>query len=92
MAAATPEFVEVFAGNRLLPGMGAYTACHGGNQFGHWAGHRGTLDQLVTVINHTGQRWELQLKGAYPTTNNRHMPGPGVAHGRLLHAVMQFLT
>src|SRR4051812_48202592 len=35
------EFAEVFAGNRLLPGMDAAAACYGGHQFGNWAGQLG---------------------------------------------------
>ncbi len=36
-----PAFAEVFAGNRLLPGMSPYAACYGGHQFGSWAGQLG---------------------------------------------------
>src|SRR5690625_3496118 len=38
---ASPEFVAVFAGNALLPGMDPYAANYGGHQFGHWARQRG---------------------------------------------------
>ncbi|MFM8802888.1 MAG: protein adenylyltransferase SelO family protein, partial [Planctomycetia bacterium] len=36
-----PSFAEVFAGNRLLPGMEPFAMCYGGHQFGHWAGQLG---------------------------------------------------
>jgi serine/tyrosine/threonine adenylyltransferase len=40
-AARDPLFAEVFAGNRLLPGMEPYAANYGGHQFGQWAGQLG---------------------------------------------------
>ena len=49
----SPELAEVFAGNRLLPGMEPYAACYGGHQFGSWAGQLGdgraiTLGEVVS--------------------------------------------
>ena len=35
------EFLQVFAGNRLLPDMSPYATCYGGHQFGTWAGQLG---------------------------------------------------
>ncbi len=32
------EFCQIFAGNRLTPGMQPYATCYGGHQFGYWAG------------------------------------------------------
>jgi serine/tyrosine/threonine adenylyltransferase len=74
------EFAEVFAGNRLLPGMDAASACYGGHQFGNWAGQLGdgraiTLGELV---NSRGEHWELQLKGAGPTPYSRRADGRAV--------------
>jgi serine/tyrosine/threonine adenylyltransferase len=74
------EFAEVFAGNRLLPGMEATAACYGGHQFGNWAGQLGdgraiSLGELVTS---RGQHWELQLKGAGPTPYSRRADGRAV--------------
>ncbi|MFN3986319.1 MAG: protein adenylyltransferase SelO [Rhodocyclaceae bacterium] len=66
----SPTFAEVFAGNSVLPGMQPYAACYGGHQFGNWAGQLGDgrAITLGEVVNRDGQRWELQLKGAGPTT------------------------
>src|SRR5580765_2279643 len=36
-AIASPEFAELFAGNRLLAGMRPYATNYGGHQFGQWA-------------------------------------------------------
>jgi uncharacterized protein YdiU (UPF0061 family) len=76
----SPQFAEVFAGNRLLPGMEATAACYGGHQFGNWAGQLGdgraiTLGELV---NARGEHWELQLKGAGPTPYSRRADGRAV--------------
>ena len=84
-----PHFAEVFAGNRLLPGMEPYAACYGGHQFGNWAGQLGdgraiTLGEL---INARGERWELQLKGAGPTPFSRRADGRAV----LRSSVREFL-
>jgi uncharacterized protein YdiU (UPF0061 family) len=88
-AAQTPEFAEVFAGNRLLPGMRPYAANYGGHQFGVWAGQLGdgraiTLGELLAP---GGGRWELQLKGAGPTPYSRRADGRAV----LRSSVREFL-
>jgi uncharacterized protein YdiU (UPF0061 family) len=79
-ACEDPVFAEVLGGNRLLPGMEPYAACYGGHQFGVWAGQLGdgraiTLGELVGT---SGQRWELQLKGAGPTPYARTADGRAV--------------
>lgn len=78
------SLAEVFAGNRLLPGMDPYAACYGGHQFGHWAEQLGdgraiTLGEVV----HDGARLELQLKGAGPTPYSRHADGRAVLRSSL---------
>lgn len=81
----TPEFAEVFGGNRLLPGMQPYAACYGGHQFGQWAGQLGDgrAISLGEVLNADGQRWELQLKGAGRTPYARHADGRAVLRSSL---------
>jgi len=88
-AVASPEFAEVFAGNRQLPGMQPYAACYGGHQFGHWAGQLGDgrAITLGEAINRAGQRWELQLKGAGPTPYARRADGRAV----LRSSIREFL-
>jgi serine/tyrosine/threonine adenylyltransferase len=78
-------FAQVFAGNRLLPGMEPYAACYGGHQFGNWAGQLGDgrAISLGELINAQGQRWELQLKGAGPTPYSRHADGRAVLRSSL---------
>ncbi len=85
----SPEFAEVFAGNRLAPGMDSYAACYGGHQFGSWAGQLGdgraiTLGEAITA---DGKRLELQLKGAGPTPYSRTADGRAVVRS----SVREFL-
>ena len=46
--AERPEFVEVMAGNSLLPGMEPAAHCYCGHQFGNFAGQLG--DGAVTYL------------------------------------------
>ncbi len=78
-------WVQALAGNRLLPGMQGYAMCYGGHQFGHWAGQLGdgrvvNLGELVTP---SGQRQELQLKGAGLTPYSRGADGRAVLRSSL---------
>jgi serine/tyrosine/threonine adenylyltransferase len=85
----SPLFLEVFSGNRLLSDMRPYAACYGGHQFGNWAGQLGdgraiTLGEVAAA---SGQRWELQLKGAGPTPYSRTADGRAVVRS----SVREFL-
>ena len=86
---ASPGFAEVFGGNALLDGMQPYAANYGGHQFGNWAGQLGDGRNisLGEVINATGERWELQLKGAGRTPYSRGADGRAV----LRSSVREFL-
>ena len=86
---AAPWFAEVFGGNGLLPGMQPYAAVYGGHQFGHWAGQLGDgrAITLGEVVNASGERWELQLKGAGPTPYSRRADGRAV----LRSSIREFL-
>ncbi len=86
---ASPLFAEVFGGNALLDGMEPYAANYGGHQFGQWAGQLGDgrAITLGEVLNASGQRWELQLKGAGPTPYARRADGRAV----LRSSIREFL-
>src|SRR3990172_266949 len=85
----SPTFAQVFGGSALLEGMEPYAANYGGHQFGVWAGQLGDgrAITLGETINHAGQRWELQLKGAGPTPYARTADGRAV----LRSSVREFL-
>jgi len=85
----TPEFVEVFSGNRVLAGMDPYATCYGGHQFGNWAGQLGDgrAINLGDVVNARGEHWALQLKGAGPTPYSRTADGLAV----LRSSIREFL-
>src|SRR5881394_3733245 len=79
------QALEVFAGNRVLPGMQPYAARYGGHQFGHWAGQLGdgraiTLGEIIAA---DGSRQELQLKGAGKTPYSRTADGRAVLRSSL---------
>jgi uncharacterized protein YdiU (UPF0061 family) len=85
----SPALLKVLAGNALLPGMQPYATCYGGHQFGNWAGQLGDgrAIALGEIVNHAGQRWELQLKGAGPTPYSRRADGRAV----LRSSIREFL-
>ncbi len=86
---ASPEFARVFGGNALLPGMQPFAVNYGGHQFGHWAGQLGDgrAITLGEMVNATGERWELQLKGAGLTPYSRSADGRAV----LRSSIREFL-
>ena len=81
----TGPFADVFAGNRLLPGMKPIATCYGGHQFGNWAGQLGDgrAINLGEAVNAAGERWTLQLKGAGPTPYSRTADGLAVLRSSL---------
>ncbi len=83
------QFLQVFSGNELLPGMKPYAICYGGHQFGNWAGQLGDgrAINLGEVLTSQDQRWALQLKGAGPTPYSRDGDGFAV----LRSSVREFL-
>jgi len=86
---ASPEFAQVFGGNALIDDMQPFAANYGGHQFGHWAGQLGDgrAITLGETVNASGERWELQLKGAGPTPYSRSADGRAV----LRSSVREFL-
>ncbi|MEM7542742.1 MAG: YdiU family protein [Pseudomonadota bacterium] len=82
-------FARVFAGNELIPGMQPFAMRYGGHQFGNWAGQLGDgrAINLGETVNHQGERWMMQLKGAGPTPYSRTADGLAV----LRSSVREFL-
>ncbi|MCO5107564.1 MAG: YdiU family protein [Burkholderiaceae bacterium] len=84
----TPEFVDVFAGNRVPLGAEPLAAVYSGHQFGVWAGQLGDgrallLGELVTP----GGPQEIQLKGSGRTPYSRGADGRAV----LRSSIREFL-
>lgn len=88
-ACESPEFVDVFSGNKVLDAMDPFAMCYGGHQFGHWAGQLGDGRAIILgeTVNRAGQRWSLQLKGAGPTPYSRTADGLAV----LRSSIREFL-
>lgn len=72
-----PDFADYFSGNKHIPGTrpAAHTYC--GHQFGHFSGQLGdgAAMYLGEVMNHAGERIELQFKGAGLTPYSRSADG-----------------
>lgn len=85
----SPDFAQVFSGNRQLDGMQPFASNYGGHQFGHWAGQLGDgrAISLGEVVTAGGARQELQLKGAGRTPYSRGADGRAV----LRSSVREFL-
>lgn len=74
-----PGFLEVFSGQRPLPGGDTLAAVYSGHQFGVWAGQLGDgrAHLLGEVVTDAGN-WELQLKGSGRTPYSRMGDGRAV--------------
>ena len=77
-----PGFAELFSGNatREWPSDALpYASVYSGHQFGVWAGQLGDGRALgLGEVQHAGQRFELQLKGAGRTPYSRMGDGRAV--------------
>jgi uncharacterized protein YdiU (UPF0061 family) len=81
---------QYFSGNNLFEGSDPAAHCYSGHQFGSFASQLGdgAAISLGEVVNpQTGQRWEVQLKGAGKTPYSRHADGRKV----LRSSVREFL-
>lgn len=72
-------FLDVVSGTSLLANTNPYAMCYGGHQFGHWAGQLGDGRAInLAEVEHKGERWALQLKGAGETPYSRNADGLAV--------------
>lgn len=74
---ASPEGVEFLAGNRVLPGTEPLAMAYAGHQFGNWVPQLGDGRAILVgeVVDETGTRRDVQLKGAGPTPYSRRGDG-----------------
>ncbi len=79
-ASADPDFIAVFAGNRVPEGAKPVAMCYAGHQFGHYVPRLGDGRAILLgeVTNQRGEAWEVQLKGAGQTRYSRDGDGRAV--------------
>src|SRR4029077_1638246 len=74
---ASPQGVEILAGNRLAEGSEPISRAYAGHQFGNFVPQLG--DGRATLLGEfldiTGQRRDIQLKGSGPTPFSRRGDG-----------------
>jgi uncharacterized protein YdiU (UPF0061 family) len=76
-ALASPEGVEILAGNRVAEGSEPLAIAYAGHQFGHFVPQLGDgrANLLGEVIGRDGVRYDIQLKGSGPTPFSRRGDG-----------------
>jgi len=76
-ALASPEGIEVLAGNRLAAGSDPIAQAYAGHQFANFVPQLGDGRAILLgeVIDKNGQRRDIQLKGAGPTPFSRRGDG-----------------
>jgi uncharacterized protein YdiU (UPF0061 family) len=74
---ASPEGVEILAGNRVPDGAEPIALAYAGHQFGHWVPQLGDGRAVLLgeVIDRDGVRYDIQLKGAGRTPFSRNGDG-----------------
>ena len=74
---ATPEGIEVLAGNRVPEGAEPLAMAYAGFQFGNWVPRLGDGRAILLgeLIDRAGVRRDIQLKGAGPTPFSRNGDG-----------------
>ncbi|CAM1503917.1 Fc.00g015080.m01.CDS01 [Cosmosporella sp. VM-42] len=94
----TEDFKQLVAGNKLygwdeekLEGGYPWAQCYGGFQFGQWAGQLGdgrAISLFETTNPASGERYELQLKGAGLTPYSRFADGKAVLRSSIREFVV----
>jgi len=74
---ASPEGVEVLAGNRVPNGAESIALAYAGHQFGHFVPQLGDGRAILLgeVVDRSGMRRDIQLKGSGPTPFSRSGDG-----------------
>jgi serine/tyrosine/threonine adenylyltransferase len=76
-ALASPQGVEILAGNRVAEGSEPLAQAYAGHQFGHFVPQLGDgrANLLGEVVGRDGVRYDIQLKGSGPTPFSRRGDG-----------------
>lgn len=93
------EFKDTVSGNKIITigeepkddDVYPWAQCYGGYQFGSWAGQLGdgrAISLFETTNPNTGERYELQLKGAGKTPYSRFADGRAVVRSSIREFVV----
>ena len=76
-ALATPEGVEILAGNRIAAGSEPIALAYAGHQFGNFVPQLGDGRAILLgeIVDRAGRRRDIQLKGSGPTPFSRRGDG-----------------
>jgi len=76
-ALASPEGVQILAGNRVAEGSDPLALAYAGHQFGHFVPQLGDGRAILLgeVKGQDGRRYDIQLKGSGPTAFSRRGDG-----------------
>jgi len=82
--------LSFLVGNNLPEDMKTYSTAYAGHQFGNWAGQLGDGRAILAgeITNKTGQKNEIQWKGAGATPYSRHADGRAVLRSSLREYLM----
>jgi len=74
---SSPEGVAILAGNRIAQGTEPLAAAYAGHQFGHFVPQLGDGRAILLgeVVDRSGRRRDIQLKGSGPTPFSRRGDG-----------------
>lgn len=77
--AKSEQFLKIFSGAEVLKETKPFAMAYAGHQFGNWAGQLGDGRAInLFEVEHDGNRWALQLKGAGRTPYSRGADGLAV--------------
>ena len=87
---ASPQTIQLLAGNDTPPLTSPYGSCYGGHQFGHWEGQLGDgrAINLGEIGAPDGKIWEIQTKGSGLTPYSRHADGKAVLRSSVREYLM----
>lgn len=81
---------DFLVGNHLPENIRTYATAYAGHQFGNWAGQLGDGRAILAgeIINESGEKNEIQWKGAGATPYSRHADGRAVLRSSLREYLM----
>ncbi|SIQ14278.1 Uncharacterized conserved protein YdiU, UPF0061 family [Chryseobacterium sp. RU37D] len=82
--------LDLLVGNNLPENIKAYSTAYAGHQFGNWAGQLGDGRAILAgeITNKSGQKTEIQWKGAGATPYSRHADGRAVLRSSVREYLM----